>query len=182
MARPRPFLPVLALLSVGACRPESSALAPRPAPRPAASEPSHHYAHLFGQRYRTTVDLYLFTFADEDERRYVGLNDGTLRSEPSSLPRVVSRDHIGRASGPFKILDVVPAGSELTLVAETHEVTFASGIREKEGYPMGFIARLSYGGRTLEAVYTEFIQAGARAPFRTPNQRLDERIAERVQG
>src|SRR5687768_2564252 len=120
----RSLLPVLALLALGGCRSESRSSSARPSP-------SHHYAHLFGQRYRTIVDLYLFTFADDDERRYLGINDGKLRHEPSSLPRGVGRPHVGRAYGPFKILDVVPAGAELTLVSETHEVTFASGIREK---------------------------------------------------
>lgn len=175
---PLPLLLLLALLAQGACRSDTAASAP-PVARP---EASHHYAHLFGQRYRTRVDLYLFTFADEDDRRYVGLNDGRLRTEPSVLPRAVTRDHVGHTYGPFKILDVVPSGSELTLVAETHEVTAASGIREKEGYPMGFICRLAYGGRQLDAVYAEFIQAGEHAPFRTPNQRLDEKIAMRVEG
>ena len=171
MRRPRAVLSWLACLALSAC-------GPRPAGRP---EPSHHYAHLFGQRYRTNVDLYLFTFADDEERRYVGLNDGRLRTEPSALPGAVTRGHVGLTYGPFKILDVVPAGSVLTLVAETHEVTATSGIREKEGYPMGFICRLAYAGRELDAVYAEFIQAADRVPFRTPNQRVDEKIATRME-
>src|SRR5581483_5629518 len=35
-----------------------------------------HYAALFGQRYRTLVDLYLFTLVADPEYQYLGRNDG----------------------------------------------------------------------------------------------------------
>jgi hypothetical protein len=139
-----------------------------------------HYLHLFGQRYRTKVDLYLFAFTDDDERVYLGRHDGRRQGPPADLPRAVVQSEVGRTHGRLHILDAVRAGSELTIVAETHEVTAASGIREKEGYPMGFICRLEYGGRAREGVYAEFIQAGEHAPFRTPNQHLDEAVVARV--
>jgi len=144
----RATLPLLLVLA--GCSPERSA---EPPPPPAAG---HHYENLFGQRYRTKVDLYLF--GDEG----------------------IERQYVGRTAGRFKILDVVPAGSELTIVSETHEVTAASGIREKGGYPMGFICRLRYAGKEVEPVMAEFIQAAERAPQRTPNQRIDDAIAVRV--
>jgi hypothetical protein len=125
---------------------------------PVPQSPGHHYPHLFGQRYRTKVDLYLFS-SEDTERQYV------------------AREHVGRAFREWKVVEVVPAGAELTILSETHEVTAASGIRDKEGYPMGFICRLSYGAKQVEPVMSEFIQAAERAPHQTPNQRIDESIA-----
>ncbi len=147
-----------------------------PAPSPT---PGQHYFPLFGQRYRTTADLLLFAFTDDAERVYVGVNEGS-RPHPASLPAGSSRAHVGRTFGEVAVLDVVPRGATLTIVGETHEVTAASGIRDKGGYPMGFIVQLEFGGRTLEGVYTEFIQTGEDAPFRTPNQRLDEGLTARI--
>jgi len=136
---------LLLFVVLAGCSPERA-----PAPPPAAGQ---HYESLFGRRYRTKVDLYLF--GDEE----------------------IERQYVGRSAGRFKILDVVPAGAELTIVSETHEVTAASGIREKEGYPMGFICRLRYAGKQVEPVMAEFIQAGEHAPPGTANQRIDEAIA-----
>jgi hypothetical protein len=149
-------------------------------PDPPVRGAGHHYPHLVGQRYRTKVDLYLFG-SEDTERQYVGLNDGRLRTQPSVLPAAVAREHVGRTFGDLKIADVVPAGAELTILSETHEVTAASGIRDKDGYPMGFICRLRYDGKQIEPVMAEFIQAAARAPHQTPNQRIDEAIAARVE-
>ena len=132
-------------MSLGACRHE---------PRSGA-----HYAHLFGQRYLTAVDLQLFRLAGDEERRFLG-RPGTLQG----LEDVT-------------VLDLVPAGAELVIVAETHEVTPQSGIRERGGYPMGFLCTLTYGGKREEGVLAEFIQAGEQAPPGVPNQRIDERIA-----
>src|SRR6185295_9515078 len=56
-----------------------SCTAPHPSDHDAdyAARPSEaHYAHLFGQRYRTTVDLYLFEFVNDAEYRYLGRNGG----------------------------------------------------------------------------------------------------------
>jgi hypothetical protein len=140
-------------------------------PPPAAGA---HYADLYGQRYRTRVDLYLFTRGDDDYK-YLGRHDRL-----PALPPDVLREHVGRTEHGLTILDVVPAGSELVVVAETHEVTPESGIREKAGYPMGLICRLVYGGRERAGVLSEFIQAGEAAPPQTPNQRIDEAIATRI--
>jgi hypothetical protein len=135
---------VLALAGLAGCRP---------------ARPGAHYAHLFGERYRTAVDLRLFHLAGDAERRFLG-RPGTL----SGLEEVT-------------VLDLVPAGSELVIVAETHEVTPQSGIRDQGGYPMGFICALTYGGKREEGVLAEFIQAGQPAAPGVPNQRIDERIA-----
>jgi hypothetical protein len=160
----------LALLSVlgltAACRHHVEVVPP-----PAAGP---HYAHLYGQRYRTRVDLYLFTRGDDDYK-YLGRHDRL-----PALPPGVGRESVGRTQGGLTILDVVPAGSELVVVAETHEVTPESGIREKSGYPMGLICRLVYGGREIEGVLAEFIQAGETAPPQTPNQRIDDTMAARI--
>ena len=146
----------------------------------AAESAGEHYKDLLGRRYRTEVDLYLFAFKDELERPFLGINDAAFPARPPALPREVEAKLIGQTFGDARILDVVPAGAELTLISETHEVTAVSGIRDKGGYPMGFISRLSYRGRTVEGVLTEFIQAGDAAPPRTLNQRIDERLAARV--
>jgi hypothetical protein len=68
------------------------------------------------------------------------------------------------------------------IVAETHEVTALSGIREKGGNPMGFICRLSYAARQEDGILAEFIQAGPPAPPGVPNQGIDERVAVRIPG
>ena len=72
---------------------------------------------------------------------------------------------------------IVLAGAELTVVAETHEVTAASGIREQGGCPMGFICTLRYAGREREGVLAERIQTAQPAPPGVANQRIDERVA-----
>ncbi len=138
-----------------------------------------HYRHLFGQRYRTQVALYLFADAEDPEYRYLGIRDGRTPG-PTSLPATVSGGNVGRTFGGMRILDTVPAGSELTINAETHEVTDESGIREKGGYPMGFICSLAYRGRRENGILAEFIQSGRAAPAGTPNQEIDPRIAARI--
>src|SRR5262249_19692372 len=74
----------------------------------------------------------------------------------------------------------VPAGSELTIEAETHEVTAFSGIRGTSGFPMGFICRLAYNGKQLSGILSEFIQSHKEVLTETPNQVIDETIAERL--
>ncbi len=138
-----------------------------------------HYHHLFGQRYRTLVDLYLFADAEDPEYRYLGVRDGGTPA-PASLPATVSVGNVGRTFGGMRIVDTVPAGSELIINAETHEVTDESGIREKGGYPMGFICALAYRGRRENGILAEFIQSGRAAPAGTPNQEIDPRIAARI--
>lgn len=142
-----------------------------------AEDAGAHYAFLFGRHYRTKVDLYLFALAADPEIKYVGVNDGRDQPGTRFLPSGVKREAIGRARGSIALLDVVPAGSELIVRAETHEVTSLSGIHEAGGYPMGFIAELNYGGGKHEAAArTEFIQSHVSMAEAKPNQRLDEAL------
>jgi len=136
-----------------------------------------HYAYLFGKRYHTKVDLYLFVMTADPDYKYLGRNDGGSRFLSASLPTTVSRHNVGRTCGVVKILDVVPRGSELTIDAETHEVTPFSGIQGAGGIPMGFICRLHYDGKQLDDVLSEFIQSHKQVAGAVPNQEIDRAIA-----
>ena len=149
-----------------------------PAPTTVRADAGAHYAHLFGQTYRTNVDLYLFALYDDPDAVYLGRNDGS-GGRIAKLPPVVASTHVGLKFGVATILDVVPAGAEFVLASETHDVTAESGIRDQGGYPMGFICTLSYKGRQMPGVLCEFIQAAQKAPPRTPNQAIDRAIALR---
>ena len=152
------------------------------APSPAgtiARESGAHYAQLFGQSYRTRVPLYLFTLYDDPDAIYLGRTDPS-RHRLTDLPEKIDVAFIGKSSGHATLLDVVPAGAEIVLIAETHEVTAESGIRDLGGYPLGLIGMLTYGERIVPGVRCEFIQRGEKAPARTPNQRIDEQIATRA--
>src|SRR5262249_18875206 len=50
---------LLVCSSITGCRHDTSAVSKNP---PEANSSGPHYAHLFGQSYRTKVDLYLFIF------------------------------------------------------------------------------------------------------------------------
>lgn len=139
-----------------------------------------HYAHLFGQRYHTKVDLYLFIFASDPDYKYLGANDSRSKFPPGALPPAINKHNIGRTYGDIKILDIVPAGSELTIEAETHEVTAFSGIRDTSGFPMGFICRLAYNGKQLNGILSEFIQSHKEVSSEIPNQDIDEAIAVKI--
>jgi hypothetical protein len=171
------FSAALALLLVAGCAHERGA--------DEHSRPSEaHYAHLFGQRYRTQADLYLFTFGDPD---YQYLSDA--RFGPKELPAPVSRENIGQVYkhwaedglGDVKILDVIPAGSGLTIAAETHEVTPLSGVRGSGGYPMGFICALEYNGKKVAGVLTEFIQSHKEVAGKVPNQEINPAAATKIE-
>jgi hypothetical protein len=157
----------------------STTLPPRP--------PGQHYAHIFGQRYRTTTDLYLFMFTADPDLIYLGINRPP-QFGPKELPASVSAANVGQiykhwaedGLGDVKILDAIPAGSELTIDAETHEVTALSSVRGASGYPMGFICTLKRGDQELHGVLTEFIQSHTEVSAKVPNQRLDESIATRI--
>jgi hypothetical protein len=140
-----------------------------------------HYAQSFGQHYRTKVALYLFTLNEDLDYKYVGRNDGSCPYLAAILPDSVSRANVGRAFGAAFILDVVPAGSEFTIAAETHEITDWSGIRDKGGIPMGFICRLTYDGKQVSDALSEFIQSAQVAPAGIPNQGIDPAIATKTE-
>ena len=139
-----------------------------------------HYAHLFGRQYRTKVALYLFIFTADPDYKYLGAGAGRSKFPFGSLPPAVSKHNIGRIYGAIRILDVAPAGSELTIEAETHEVTAFSGIRGASGVPMGFICRLAYNGKQMNGVLSEFIQSHKEVLTEIPNQDIDETIAVRA--
>jgi hypothetical protein len=161
------------------------ALSGRAEPAPSAPPPLEraggaHYAHLFGERYRTRVDLYLFMPQDDLDHVYLGRNDGTPSTRLPQLPVSVDQVNVGKQFGEFLIVDVVPAGSELRLTAETHEVTALSRIREQGGYPMGLLGVLTYRGHEAAGVSCEFIQSATKAPPRTANQTIDSAQAEKI--
>ncbi|MBU6410905.1 MAG: hypothetical protein KGR98_11015 [Verrucomicrobia bacterium] len=168
------------------CRHE---IAPVPAGIIVASGP--HYQYLFGRRYRTKIPLYIFTFASETEYRYVGTRADGFSFGPRELPPRITRDNIGKmfplhegppsdSEGDLIIADVAPAGSVLTIRAETHHVTFMSGVRGSGGYPMGFICKLNYDDKT-NYVFSEFIQARRKVSGKVPNEYLDKTVVERIQ-
>lgn len=139
-----------------------------------------HYAHLFGETYRTKVELWLFAAHDDFETLYLGRHDGAGGTALSELPREASPKDVGRRCGDFVLLALVPAGSHVILTAETHEVTERSGIREQGGYPMGLLATIVDGTTRRVGVRCEFIQTASKAPPRTPNQRINPAIAAPV--
>jgi hypothetical protein len=143
-----------------------------------AHEGGAHYAQLFGQTYRTKVDLYLFALYDDTDSLYLGRNDGTAAARLPALPSKVDPRNIGRSFGKITIVDVVPAGAEFVLIAETHEVTRESGICELGGYSLGLICTLLT--HPENGVLCEFIQHGHKAPPNTPNQKIDEALAENL--
>lgn len=147
-----------------------------------------HYAFLFGQKYRTRIPLYLFDFTGEPEYEFVGTRAGNLTFGPQTLPPEITTNNVGLNypvwsmvnMGNLVIKDVVPAGSLLTIRAETHDVTQLSGVRGSGGYPMGFICELNYGEKT-NSVFTEFIQSHKNVSGKTPNEYLDEAVVEKIQ-
>jgi hypothetical protein len=168
----------VAILLAGFCLAGCKQISREPSRTPPVS--GEHYAHLFGQRYRTKMDLCLFIFNRDMEYKYIGINDGHTLFRPATLPVGVGVNDIGKTYGNITILDIVPAGSEFTIGAETHETTPLSGIRRMGGYPMGFICRLTCNGRQVNDALSEFIQSAEEAPPGIPNQAIDERIAERI--
>lgn len=179
-------LPSVALLLIGCALTGCARPAGEAATRPMAagaspsSSPEAHYAHLFGKRYRTRVDLYLFVFTPDSDDKYLGRNSGGSGFLSRTLPAAVSRGNIGRTYGTLRIVDIVPAGSELTLRAETHEVTPFSGIQGASGIAMGFICSLAYDGKQMDDVLSEFIQSHQEVSGAVPNQEIDAAIATRV--
>lgn len=143
-----------------------------------------HYAYLFGQKYRAKTDLYLFLFTHQPDYLYIGGHG----FGPRELPAEVTKTNVGQSFGlmtepgdlgDLKILNVVPAGSILTIHAETHEVTPLSGIRGSGGYPMGFICLLNYDGKT-NYIFSEFIQSHRKVAGKVPNEYINEAVAEKI--
>src|SRR3954468_21285625 len=93
MRRPASILaPGLALLLATGCAHDSLTTAnSEPPPRPSEA----HYAHLFGQRYRTKLDLYLFEVVNDPEYHYLGRNGGNGRLGPKELPAAVAKENTG---------------------------------------------------------------------------------------
>jgi len=147
-----------------------------------------HYAFLFGQKYRTKTDLYLFGFAQSPEPvYYIGTRANGLPYGPGELPPEITPDYRGRVfqalpgdgASDIVILDIAPAGSILTVRAETHDVTALSTVRGSGGYPMGFICELVYGGKT-NSVLSEFVQSHKPVAGKVPNQDISPAVAEKI--
>lgn len=178
------FALTLACLVAAGCYPAST----RTGETSPARVPGQHYAYLFGQRYRTRTDLYLFAVVDELDYKYLGRIDAGAKFGPPELPATVDRANIGReyrrssenGLGDIVILDVAPAGSVLTIVAETHGVTALSGIRGSSGYPMGFICTLDFDGKHYEGVFSEFIQSHREVTTKIPNEEMNPVVADKI--
>lgn len=146
-----------------------------------------HYGFLFGLHYRTKTDLYIFAFTQQPEPIfYLGTRANGLAFGPPLLPREVSAENIGKVyraeDGPNDIIiaDVVPAGSVLTINAETHDVTWLSGVRGSGGYEMGFLCDIVHNGKTNN-VLSEFIQSHKQGiSGKVPNQDISDVIAEKI--
>lgn len=155
---------------------------------PAAIQSDAHYAYLFGQQYRTKIDLYVFFFTHEPDYKYVGTRAGDFAFGPKDLPAEVTTKNIGQTFanwgvgdlGDIVILDIAPAGSILTIHAETHDVTPLSGVRGSGGYPMGFICQLESGGQT-NYVFSEFVQSHKAVTGKVPNQDISTAVADKIQ-
>jgi len=136
------------------------------------------YCQLYGQRFRTKIDLYLFQDTAEPHHKYFGLINGSTK-KPATLPSAISKSHIGRIYGTGRILGIVPAGSEFTVESATHEVLLASGEH------IGLVCRLPYKGET-PLVHAEFIQVHSEntsgAASSRPDPDIDETIAVKLDG
>jgi len=149
------------------------------------------YCQLYGQRFRTKANLYLFQDTAEPHLMYFGLSNRSRR-KPAKLPRI-NQTHIGHAYGTARLLDIVPAGSEFVVESATHEVQLSSGEH------VGLMCRLFYKGKEVSLVNAEFIQVhtdnihtndvriddarrdNARAgPIRRPNPDIDEAVAVKL--
>ena len=152
-----------------------------------AAHSDAHYAYLFGQRYQTKVDLYVFFFAHDPDYKFVGTRAGNFAFGPKDLPSSVTPQNIGQTFenwgagdlGDIVILGIAPAGSVLTIHAETHDVTPLSGIRGSGGYPMGFICQLACNGQT-NYVFSEFIQSHKTVTGKVPNEDISPIVAEKI--
>jgi hypothetical protein len=168
----RPFLATALLLlaawSVGA---------ETPPPAGPSTESGPHYAAMFGQRYRTKIDLYVFVFDGDVDHMYLGARG---RKGLDQLPEKVTAENVGKTFEHVNILAAVPAGAELTLIAETHETSGTSGVRDHGGIAMGFIARLSYPGNQFDGVLTEYVQTAEQGAPRALNQRIDPAVARLI--
>ena len=131
------------------------------------------YCQLYGQHFRTKIDLYLFQEIGEPHYKYFGVSNHRP-TKPAYLPAVISKSHIGHVYGTAKILAVVPAGSEFVVEAATHEVLVNSG------ETLGLQCRLFYNGKEVSGVGAEFIQVHTMLPDGRQDPHLDEAIAMRI--
>jgi hypothetical protein len=146
------------------------------------------YCQLYGQRFRTKVDLYLFQDTGEPHYKYFGVsNSGSdnkhavnkQKPRPATLPRTISKAYVGHTYRTAKILDTIPAGSEFTVESATHEVLLTSGEH------IGLMCRLFYNGKEVALVGAEFIQvhtenAQTASPTSRPNPDIDDSIATKL--
>ena len=131
------------------------------------------YCRLYGTRFRTLVDLYLFQETGEPEYKYFGVSRrGRVR--PSYLPVGIKTSHVGHVFRSAKILGVVPAGSEFVVEAATHDVAQSSG------ETLGLMCRLFYGHQEIFPVQADFIQIHTLYPDGRQNPAIDPTIAETI--
>jgi hypothetical protein len=129
------------------------------------------YCRLYGTRFRTLIDLYLFQETGDPAYKYFGVSS-RASVRPSYLPLAIKRSHVGHIFRSAKILGVVPAGSEFVVEAATHDVSQSSG------ETLGLMCRLFYERQEIFPVHAEFIQIHTLYADGRQNPTIDPAIAE----
>lgn len=124
-----------------------------------------------GQRYRTKVDLYLYSLP-EREGPYLGINDGKHGNRDLLLPKDVSGQYVGRRHNNAQIIEIVPAGAELFVKKTLRNVS-------SQGVVVWFVCDLSSNNRRVQNVSTTFIQSNINGRDRRLPE-IDSTLAERL--
>lgn len=130
------------------------------------------YLALVPQRYLTKVDLYLYQLPNK-ATPYLGVNDGKLGFRDLMLPNIVSAQYVGQTYHSARILNVVPAGTELSVTRVYRDVS-------SQGVVVWFECDISLKTQRVQNVSTSFIQSSINGR----NGQLpviDPLIAERIE-
>jgi hypothetical protein len=129
------------------------------------------FSALVGERYRTKVDLYLFSFP-ESKSPHLGINDGSSGFRARTLPLQVLPQFVGGNYRGNRILDIVPAGAEFTVNSVLRDVSSL-------GITVSFVCNLDYQQRHIENVGTLFIQSNVNGRDGRPPE-IDSSLAALV--
>lgn len=129
------------------------------------------FSALVGLRYRTKVDLYLFSFP-ESKLAHLGINDGGAGFRAGVLPLQVTATNVGKTYLGTTILDVVPAGAEFTVRTVLRDVSSL-------GITVFFVCVLDYQQKHVENAVTLFIQSNVNGRDGRPPE-IDSSLAALV--